>query len=75
MREDHPAHLVRELEAPRAHEWDEQRRVQDRGLSERGRAEPEDLGRDGEREGQQEEERREGALGGGEPVLEDVDVA
>ena len=54
VRKDHPAHLVRELEAPGAHEWDQQRGVQDGGILERGRAQPEDLGRDGHGKGQQE---------------------
>ena len=70
---------MRELEPPRAHERQEERRVQDAlagaGPGGRRRGEPCDFNRDGGGEGEEHEERGEWVLAGGAARFEDVEVA
>lgn len=75
MREDHPADLVCELEAPRAEEGDKGGRVDDGRVVVLGMAEPEHLDARGDDEGQQEQEGPDGGLPGGAGRLAHVCVA
>jgi hypothetical protein len=75
VREDHAADLVRELEAPRAEEGYEERRVDQRRVVVPRVHQPEDLDPRGQDEWHQEEERPCGGLSGGKHGAADVAVA